>query len=253
MVIANGLLITDVAHARQRLARNAFVYRVYYLCFPLSRRTELKNPLFGLEKRGLYSFYEKDHGDGMQPLQDWVRQVLKGWDVPQADGEVVMLTMPRLLGYGFNPVSFYFCLDAQGQVRAVISEVNNTFGDRHCYISFHEDRRPISTQDVLCSQKLMHVSPYADVVGHYQFRFAYTEDKIGVWIDYYDQEGLALTTSMIGRRKPLSASNLLKCCLRYPLVTLQVIALIHYQALKLWAKGVRYRVRPAPPTTEISR
>ena len=99
----------------------------------------------------------------------------------------------------------------------------------------------------------MHVSPFVDVSGYYQFRFAYREDKIGVWIDHYDDEGLLITTSIAGKRTALNASGLLRAFFRYPLITVKVIVLIHYQALKLALKGVRYRRRPTPPSTEISR
>ena len=158
-----------------------------------------------------------------------------------------------MLGYVFNPVSFWFCLDMQGSLRAVLSEVCNTFGERHCYLSFHDDRRPIGNDDWLRAEKVFHVSPFMDVVGHYMFRFVYREDKIGAWIDYYDAEGLMLNTSVVGKRRPLTAHNLLTCFFRYPLVTLKVIGLIHYEAVRLCLKGIRHRTKPLPSVTEISQ
>jgi hypothetical protein len=249
-----GLLVTKVAHARLRPKVNRFCYAVYYLCFALDDVAALKRRLLSLGQFNVFSFYENDHGSkGEIPLDAWVRKVLAEWGVTQADGKVVMVTMPRLFGYAFNPVSFFFCLDREGGLRAVISEVTNTFRDRHCYISFHDDGRVITQDDVLRSQKVLHVSPFVEVAGHYQFRFAYREAKIGVWIDHYDAEGLLITTSMVGKRKALTSYRLLLCFFRYPFITLKVMFLIHYQALKLWLKGIRYRNRPNPPHTEISR
>ncbi|NBO19747.1 MAG: DUF1365 domain-containing protein [Proteobacteria bacterium] len=253
MAISNGILITDVMHARSRPKANRFRYKVFYLCVPLDALKDMCCGVLSLGGFNLFSFHESDHGDGKTPLEPWVRGVLAQWGAKGADGRIVMVTLPRLLGYAFNPVTFYFCLDAAGGLRAVISEVNNTFGDRHCYISFHDDGRVITQDDILTTQKLMHVSPYCEVKGHYQFRFAYREEKIGVWIDYHDDEGLLLTTAMVGKRVPLSSGQLLGCFFRYPLITVKVIGLIHYQALKLFLKGIRYRTRPTPPQTEISR
>jgi DUF1365 family protein len=252
--VHNGLFIANVSHARQRPRRNAFSYGVYYLCFALDEMDRLKNSLLSLNRFNLFSFHERDYGArGAGSLDGWIRDLLKAWDVPQADGQIVLLTLPRLLGYVFNPVSFWFCLDKQGNLRAVLSEVSNTFGDRHCYLSFHDDRRPITQDDRISAQKMMHVSPFIAICGHYVFRFCYKDDKVGVWIDHHDEEGLLITTSVVGRRRPLTASGLLFCFFRYPLVTFRVIGLIHYQALRLWLKGVPYRTRPAPPSKEVSR
>jgi len=255
MVISNGLLVADVAHARQGPKRNAFHYGVYYLCIALDEIPHITNTLLSHNKWNMFSFNERDHAahDG-SALEPWVRKMLADWDVPQADGRIILLTLPRLFGYVFNPVSFWYCLDRDGNLRAVISEVSNTFRDRHSYISFHDDRRPIMPDDWLRAEKVFHVSPFIDISGHYLFRFVYRDNKIGVWIDHYNEEGLLLTTSVTGKRIPLTAGNLLRCFFRYPMVTLKVISLIHYQALVLWLfKGIRYRPRPNPPSTEVSR
>ncbi len=250
----NMLLMADVSHARTRPKRNAFHYGVYYLCFALDDLGRLGNRLLSLNRWNLFGFYERDHGAlGKAPLSEWIRGVLSQYDISQAGDKIVLLTMPRLLGYAFNPVSFWFCLDAQGGLRAVLSEVRNTFGDRHCYLSFHDDRRAIARDDILCAEKIFHVSPFIEVTGHYKFRFDYREDKIGVWIDYYDENGLMLTTSLTGKRTSLTSPRLLYCFVRYPFVTFKVVALIHYQAVRLWLKGIRYLSRPTPPSQEISR
>jgi DUF1365 family protein len=254
MALENGLFLSKIMHARQRPKRNAFTYGAYYLSFALDDMKRLgETPGLSCNRGNLFSFFEKDHAGGDGPLEPWVRKILADWQVPQADGRIVLVTLPRLFGFVFNPVSFFFCLDKAGSLRAVISEVHNTFGDRHCYISFHDDRRVITQDDQLQSQKVFHVSPFIKVTGHYVFRFAYHADKIGVWVDHHDGEGLLLQTSIAGRRVPLTGLNLLKAFFRYPMMTLKVITLIHYQALRLWMKGIRYISRPPAPEEEVSR
>ncbi len=253
MGLNNGLLVAKVAHARQVPKRNAFCYGVYYLCFALDEIPKLANGLLSLNRWNLFSFYDRDHSPDGKSLDAWIRDILKEWNIPQADGRIVLMTLPRLFGYVFNPVSFWFCFDKQGNLRAVLSEVRNTFGDRHCYISFHDDRRPITPDDQIRAEKIFHVSPFMEVNGYYVFRFICRDDKVGVWIDHHNADGLLLTTSVVGKRTPLTAANLLYFFFRYPLITFKVIGLIHYQALKLTLKGVRYRTRPKPPSIEVSR
>jgi DUF1365 family protein len=255
MALSNGLLVSDVVHVRHVPKRHAFRYTVYYLCFPLSRMAELEaaRPL-SVNRTGLFSFYEKDHGLGQAaPAEAWIRRRMDEWGLTAADGEVVLLTMPRVMGYVFNPVSFWFCLDKAGQLRAVYAEVNNTFGEQHGYWCFHDDQRPITRDDVLTTRKQFHVSPFFEVTGEYRFRFAYGEEKLGVWIDHDAHGQHVLSTALTGKRQPLTTANLLYCFARYPLVTLKVIMLIHYHALRLVMKGIRYRTKPNPPLQEVSR
>jgi DUF1365 family protein len=254
MALNNALAVASVAHARQLPVRHAFRYHVYYLCVALNDIPRMALSLLSLERFNLFGFYASDHGarDGSS-LEVWIKRLLNEWRVPEADGQVILFTLPRVLGYVFNPVSFWFCLDKAGALRAVVSEVSNTFGEHHAYISFHDDRRPIRGDDWLRAEKVFHVSPFMDVDGHYLFRFSYDETKLGVWINHHNQNGLMLVTSVVGKRMPLTSSSLLKCFLRYPFVTLKIIALIHGEAVKLLLKGLRYRPKPAPPTTEVSR
>ena len=254
MALTNGLIVADVAHARNFPKKNAFRYRVYYLCFALSAMQQLRRlTLLSLGRFNLFGFVARDYGDRSGAPEIWARGVLAEWNLMEADGEIVLLTMPRLLGFAFNPVSFWFCLDRSGALRAVISEVTNTFRDRHCYLSFRDDHAPITGDDWLRAEKVFHVSPFLDVTGHYRFRFVYSETKIGVWINHHlddSDEGLVVATSLTGRRQALTSGALVRAMLRSPLA---VIALIHFQAGKLILKGVRYHRRPTPPDTEISR
>ena len=251
MALTRALLIADVAHARQRPKPHRFHYGVYYLCVALSDLPLLARlKLIARNGFNLFGFHDADYGD--KPEQ-WLRSKLAEWGVTAADGEVVLMTLPRVLGYAFNPVSFWFCLDRGGALRAVLAQVSNTFGERHGYLLFHDDQRPIQRDDWLACEKIFHVSPFIEVGGHYEFRFAYAEERIGVWINHHDAEGLLLTTSVTGKRQELTSASLLYYFLRYPLVTMKVIGLIHLHALGLFLKGIRYRVKPAPPTSEISR
>lgn len=254
MGLANGLIVADVAHARLRPKENRFHYHVYYLCLPLSRLAVLKSlRLLGIDAFNLFSLNARDHDVPIDGYEPWIREVLTQHGVKGADGEVVLLTLPRVLGYVFNPVSFWFCLNKAGELVCVLSEVRNTFGEKHCYLSYHDDGRAISKDDWITAQKIFHVSPFIPIEGHYEFRFAYGEEKIGVWINHHDNNGLLLTTSLVGKRQPLTDVALFRCFWRYPLVTLKVIGLIHFQALKLIRKGIVYRRKPEPPTIEISR
>ncbi len=242
-----------MAHARQRPAKNAFRYRVYYLSIVLSQWQSLRLlPFFSLTHFQLFGLRQRDYGREQTP-EAWMRSVLRQYEVHAADGEIVLMTMPRILGYAFNPVSFWFCLDKAGALRALLADVTNTFGERHAYLLFHDDQRPITADDWLTSKKAMHVSPFIEIIGHYEFRIVRSETSTAVWINHHDDEGLLLATSVVGTHRPLTGRRLLGCFFRYPLVTFRVMALIHYQALRLFLKGVRYHVKSTPPSMEISR
>lgn len=255
MALTHHILDAQVVHARTRPKHNRFRYRVYYLCLRLSDWDSLAQMRFlSLDRFNLFSLHGKDYFSeaGTSP-QQWIRTLLATWGVTKADGEIVLMTMPRVLGYAFNPVSFWFCLDRAGGVRAVLADVTNTFGERHAYLLHHEDQRPIDQDDWLQSDKVFHVSPFLEIRGSYRFRVAYQQERIGVWIDHDDGDGVMLHTSVVGTLQPLSGTALLHRFFSAPLVTLKVITLIHYQALRLFLKGIRYHCKPLPPATEISR
>lgn len=252
--MSNALVTTNVMHARHAPRKHAFHYGVYYLCFNLEERPQLKRPFLSLNKFNLFGFNVADHGprDGT-PLVPWIQKLLKDFNVHEANGPISLMTMPRILGHVFNPVSFWFCRDTKGNLRAVLAEVSNTFGEHHNYLCFHDDRRTIMPDDWLTSRKVFHVSPFMDVEGHYEFRFIYKADKIGVWINHYQHNTHMLSTSVVGTRQPLTSQNLLRCFVRYPLLTFKVVALIHFEALRLLFKGISFRSKPKPPTKETTR
>lgn len=246
-------LSTRVAHARLRPKRNSFRYRVPYVAIParlLGARRSFG--LFSIDAFNLLSVRTGDYGHENRHGLDWVHEVLTHRGLEEAGGYVELVTIPRVLGLAFNPVSFWLCFDGARALRAVIAEVNNTFGERHFYVCAHADHRPIGPEDRLTAEKVFHVSPFMKVEGHYAFTFSAGGDSLGVRIDLHDAEGLILTTSLAGRREAPSSRRLALAFLANPLLMLKVLGLIHYQALRLWAKGVAPVRKPAPPTQVVS-
>ncbi len=249
------ILLTHVMHKRHSPAVNQFAYSVYYLWFPLDNPESLKTPLFSINRFNLFSFQARDYGarDG-RTCREWLGEQLMTFEIAQPKGQWWLLTMPRVLGYVFNPVSFWCCINAQNELLMVIAEVHNTFGESHSYILIHPDGRAISPQEWLESDKLFHVSPFLEVKGKYQFRFDIRTDKLGIWIDHtMPERGKVLATAMSGKFIDYNHSNLSKLALSIPLVTVKVIALIHWQALRLWLKKVKYRNKPPPPQQGASK
>jgi hypothetical protein len=239
-------------HGRRGAVENAFRYSIdYVLCDP---EAELRLPtLFGRNRGNLMSLQDGDHGGppGKGRGAPWVRDVLAEAGVTGV-ARIELLAQPRVLGHVFNPVSFWLCRDAEERLIAVIPEVTNTYGDRHSYLCHHDDLRPIGPQDQLSARKLLHVSPFQPIEGGYQFRFDIQADRIGIWIDYRAGNG-GLIATLTGPRRRLTNGAILRAMLRRPLGARRVLALIHWQALKLWWKGATFRSRPLPPGEEISR
>lgn len=249
-----ALYFGGVTHARLRPRRNAFRYRVFFMRLPLSRLNHIRSALFSVNRWNLFSFHFRDHGarDG-SPLEPWIRTLLAREGVDTADGEVVLQTFPRVLGYVFNPVSFWLCHDREGRVRAILCEVNNTFGEHHNYLLVHPDGRPIEPDDGLEARKVFHVSPFCEVSGKYVFGFRDRFPACHIRIDHDDAQGHLLLTAIWGQASKLDTAGLLRAFFLYPWMTLAVIARIHLQALKLWIRGVPYVPKPRPPQQETTR
>ncbi|UWQ17792.1 DUF1365 domain-containing protein [Jannaschia sp. M317] len=232
---------------------NAFRYGIDYVLIDAERPAPLPR-LFRRNGRGLVALNDRDHGGapGQGRGAPWARAVLAAHQITVADGPLLLLAQPRVLGHVFNPVSFWLCHDQGGALRAVIAEVTNTYGDRHSYLCHTPDLTPITRDMRLCAQKIFHVSPFQPVDGSYTFRFDISAARIGIWIDYTGDHGRLLAT-LTGPRQPLTNRGLLRAALRRPMGTRRVLALIHWQALKLWWKGARFRNRPKPPASEVSR
>jgi hypothetical protein len=244
----------ETFHGRRGAVENAFRYGIDYVMLDAEAEHPRAPWLFRRNRAGFLSLWDRDHGGPQKEGRgaSWAREVLAAHGLTEVtDGRLMLLAQPRTMGHVFNPVSFWLAHDPHGELRAVIAEVSNTFGDRHSYLCAHEDHRPITRHDVLSAQKIFHVSPFQPIEGGYTFRFDIREDRVGVWIDYATgNEGLYAT--LTGRRMPLTTRGILRAALRRPFGARRVFALIHWQALKLWWKGAPYRARPEPPGHEVS-
>ncbi|NBX66973.1 MAG: DUF1365 domain-containing protein [Proteobacteria bacterium] len=234
-------------HARLFPRENKFVYGIYYIACPLDQLQNMDTGLFfRVNRPGLLSFYNRDHGDRQGGnLQTWINAILDQYGLGGIAPNVTLIAMPRVFGYVFNPVSFWLCHDMQGALRAVLCEVNNTFGERHSYLCAHADNHPIEEGDWLEGKKLFHVSPFLAREGVYKFRFNVQDRAFGVWIDFYDASGSKqLLTALTGTFAQFTPSAIRQRFFSHPLVTMTAIARIHWQALKLLAKGIRYIPKP---------
>ena len=247
-----------VFHDRLRPSRNRFVYPTAFLLLPM--RSLAADPAaagaLAYNRAGLISFHETDHGDGRAPQQGgalaWLNELLRAEGIHDADGEVWLQAYPRMLGHTFKPVSFWYCERADGSLRAIVAEVNNTFGERHCYLL----DQPVYGAE-LQARKVFHVSPFCEVSGRYRFRFLRSDvegrEQLLVRIDHDDEAGPLLRTSVGGRLEPVTRSRLYRVLLEHPAMTLMIVARIHWQALKLWFKRVPFHAKPAPPERFVSR
>jgi len=239
-------------HGRHGKVTNSFTYSVDYLL--LDPEISRGPRLFSRNRANLTSLHDSDHGGpkGQGRGVAWVREVLDEHGLDQAQGQILLLAQPRLLGHVFNPVSFWLCRDGDGGLRAVIAEVSNTFGDRHSYLCHHRDQRPIAPEDTLEARKIFHVSPFQPVRGAYRFNFKVTDAEVSVRIEFGHGEERLLAT-LAGPRQVLSNRIILNSALRRPFGARRVLGLIHWQAFILWWKGAPWHVRPEPPREEITR
>lgn len=241
-----------VTHARTMPVRNSFAYGVDYVLLDENQLAGGPLPrLFSFGRRNLVSLRPEDHGFSGEGGAEWVRRLAVEAGI-EGIARVALLTHPRYWGYVFNPVSFWFMTGASGDLKAVLAEVHNTFGDRHCYLCRTPDGTPIRPDAWVEAEKRFHVSPFFAVEGRYRFRFALEPRRIGVWIRYDDGRGGGLSTALTGECRPLTDRELLRALMSRPLGAAKTTALIHWQALKLFLKGVRYRTRPEPRPEKVT-
>ncbi len=260
----SGALIGEgqVRHLRLRPVHHAFHYGAYFLMLPMRRirllraqQSETLNQGLAINRAGLLSFHDVDHGDGRTLEQGgalgWLEDVLQQENIVDAQGEVWLQTFPRVFGYTFKPVSFWYCHRADNSLAAIVAEVHNTFGERHCYLldAPHYGKTAYAS-------KAFHVSPFCEVTGSYQFRFMRTElqgqERLVARVDHDDAQGALIQTSLSGVLKPADAKAIRRALLKYPFFTLAVMVRIHWHAFLLWRKRVPFFSKPEAPAQFVT-
>ena len=232
----SALYTGTLVHARRTPARHVFRYPVSYWLFDLDELPELERRLglFSVNRGNVVSLRDSDHFDGAAPLK---RAVVDLAGDPSVE-RVLMLTQPRVLGYVFNPVTFYWCYRGDGSLACVVSELNNTFGERLPEVLRGPDLR-------YEQRKRLHVSPFFGLDQSYEYAFSDPGAEVWARIHVRDDDGARpLTAVLHGRRQELTNRSLGALLLRYPLQPLQVTALIHFEALRLWLKRVPFHHKP---------
>jgi DUF1365 family protein len=241
---ASALYTGLVSHRRTRPAVHALRYRVFMVLLDLDEAACLNRRLrlFRMDRRGVLSFHQKDHGDGSAGgLRAWVDGHLVSAGLA-AGGAIRVFCMPRVLGYAFNPLTVFFCHAPDGKLQATVYEVNNTFGQRHAYVLPVGGRQDIVAQEC---DKAFHVSPFMDMGLRYRFRIIPPHEDVSIGIQVLDGQGIILAASFSGDRQALTDRAVLREILAMPLQGAKVVAGIHWEAAKLWLKGMK--LRPAPP------
>jgi uncharacterized protein len=243
-----------VRHTRLRPVRHAFAYRSFFLMLPL-RSLQTQGPgALARNRWAPLSFYDRDHGDGRSAdaggALAWVDALLRSEGITDATGEIWLHCYPRVWGFAFKPVSFWYCHRQDGGLRAIVVEVNNTFGERHCYLLDHPQYGAEQR-----ATKVFHVSPFCPVEGGYRFRFLRTADlqRTVARIDFDDAHGTVLQTSVSGQLQPLTPQAIRHALWAYPAMTYGVVLRIHWQAAKLWLRRVPFFRKPVPPSVLTSR
>lgn len=242
----------DVTHARRRPRRHRLHYRVFSLLLDLDELPALsgQSRLFGHNRAALFSFHDRDHGDGTTGgLRSWVEKQLADAGLYIERPAISVLCYPRILGYVFNPLTMYFCADEAGRLRAVLYEVCNTYGERHTYVIPAGEDAAVLRQT---APKLHFVSPFMPPECRYNFLIRPPGDRVLISIAEDDAEGPLLNAAFSGRRREWSDKELLRLFFAYPLMTFKVTAAIHLEALKLILKGVPLFHHHKAPVARVS-
>ena len=239
MINNSCLYLGKVIHKRFKPKEHFFKYKVFSLYLNLNEIEQLqkKIPFFSYNKFNLISFYDKDHGDrDGKPLKTWVTNKLIEAGIKKEISNINLLCYPRIFGYVFNPLSIFFIFEREDSLIAIMYEVKNTFGEQHTYIFKTEDKSIIKNQ---CNKKF-HVSPFMDLNSTYNFKILKPDKNLSVIIDQRDSEGKLLFASQDGERVELNNKNLLISYLKHPLMTFKIISAIHFEALRLWLKRIKF-------------
>ena len=247
-----ALYRTRVMHRRLVPPFYRFVYRVFYVLVDIDRLEALAARLrfFSYNGFNLLSLRDRDHGDGRE-LRVWAESLLFEQGIELAGGRIRLLAFPRVLGWAFNPISLWYCEHLDGSLRAVIAEVNNTFGEKHSYV-LASGGAPWPYEQAMEKDKVFHVSPFFDRVGRYRFTLSAPEARLRVAI-HETREGLPiLDATLAGERRTLSDAAILGQVLRMPWMAVKVVAGIHWEALKLWLRGAKFHRKPEPVRPDVS-
>jgi len=240
----SALYVGSVMHRRLRPRAHRFRYRAFWLLLDLDEieRLPARLALFSYNRFNVFSFHDRDHGDGSNTkLRGQIVRVLGKSGIDLKGGAIRLLCMPRILGHVFNPISIYFCAHADGAPAAIVYEVHNTFGERHSYVI------PAQTGGGTLHQscrKAFYVSPFLDMDMHYDFAVAEPAERLAVAIRASQAGALTLVACLAGQRRAITDGALLRQFFAIPALTLKVVAAIHWEALRLWWKGVRLAERP---------
>ncbi|MCL7999906.1 DUF1365 domain-containing protein [Brucella sp. 21LCYQ03] len=252
-VFKSALFPGHVTHARSRPKVHKLAYKIYSLLLDLDELQVLDKRLktFSVNRVNLFSFFEKDRGNGSAtPLRAQVEDAMRGAGIEPDGGAIRLLTMPRILGWAFNPLTEFFCYNRSDELVAILWEVDNTFHQRHGYmipVEATQNGRIVQNCD-----KAFYVSPFMDMKLRYEFEVLPPSDTLTIRINSFDDEGLLLTARHLARRVELSDAALLRAFFAIPFLTLRVVGGIHWEALKIWLKGIKLRKRPMPPHEPIT-
>lgn len=251
---AAALYPARVSHRRRVPPYYRFVYRVFYLLLDVDRIAEAARGLrlFSHNRFNLLAFHDTDHGNGERGgLRAWAERVLTEAGIALEGGRIRLLCLPRVLGFGFNPISLWYCEHRDGSLRAVIAEVRNTFGEKHAYL-LASGGAPMPYPLAQDKDKCFHVSPFFDLVGRYRFLLSEPGERLRLVIHESREGQPILDATLAAERRALSDSAVLGQVLRVPLMTLKVVGAIHWQALKIWLRGARFHRKPNPPQAEVT-
>ena len=240
-----------VSHRRMRPRRHYLHYRMFWVLLDLDELEDIGRnlPGFSHNRFNLLSFYSRDHGDGSAtPLRLQITRQLATAGIDLAKGTIRLLAMPRVFGYGFNPLSIFFCCYPDGSLAALLYEVHNTFGERHSYLF---PGKMVRQQSHSCA-KYFHVSPFLGMDMRYTFRTQMGGGNLSVAIVASDHEGKLIAAAMSGKQRPLDLRHLLRALVLFPLLTFKVTAAIHWNALQLWLKRIEVRRKPSEPAALVT-
>ncbi|MDA0367049.1 MAG: DUF1365 domain-containing protein [Proteobacteria bacterium] len=247
-----ALYVGKVRHVRLKPVRHKFVYRVFSIFADLDGLEAVSRRLrfFSLNRFNVLSFFERDHGDGKGNVRNWVRENLRTAGF-RADGRIFIQCYPRMFGYVFNPLSVFYCYTSDGRLEAVMHQVSNTFGERHSYLLPVPPGLNGAAIHQSCDKQL-YVSPFNALDHRYDFTVREPDERYAISIRESDADGDVLVATFTGRRAPLSDRGIIWAVVGHPLMTLKVIAAIHWEALRLWRKGMVVQKRPDQPPPAVS-